>query len=105
MLSISQPLNPVSSYGDKSLNIDVLQRFCDEILRNFTSVQMEIYRMDIELTDTKIQNQKMAQLLNWIAVTNPQILDEFQTTATAFEQLVPRNGTGSDESVPTTADV
>jgi hypothetical protein len=51
----------------------------------------------MELMETKIQNKQMAQLLNWIAVTNPQILDEFQTTAAAFEKLIPRNRAGEDE--------
>jgi EAL domain-containing protein (putative c-di-GMP-specific phosphodiesterase class I) len=66
---------------------------------------MELHRLELELMETKIQNKQMAQLLNWIAVTNPQVLDEFQTTASAFEKLVPRNGAGQDESSRAPSDV
>jgi hypothetical protein len=47
--------------------------------------------------DLRNINKKLIQLLNWIAVTNPQILDEFQTTATAFDKLVSPNRGGTDE--------
>lgn len=105
MLTLQHPGIPVELYGDKTFSLEKLHRFCTDVNTNFSSVQMEIYRLEQELLETKIQNRQMAQLLNWIAVTNPQILDEFQTTAAAFEQLIPRNGTGENESWKPPSDV
>ena len=105
MLTIQRTSNPVELYGDKTLSLDKLSTFFLAAEGNFNSIQMEIYSLEQELLEAKIQNKQMAQLLNWIAVTNPQVLDEFQTTASAFEKLIPRNGTGSDESSRTPSDV
>jgi len=101
MLTLQTSAHPTDVYGDKTLSIEKLHTFCSNTTTNFTSIQMEIYRLEMEMLETKIQNKQMAQLLNWIAVTNPQILDEFQTTAAAFEQLVSRNRTGEDEPCAT----
>ena len=105
MLNIQRTSNPVELYGDKTVSLEKLSMFFTAVDANFTSIQMEIFHLEQELLETKIQNKQMAQLLNWIAVTNPQILDEFQTTAAAFEQLIPRNRTGEDESWKTPSDV
>jgi hypothetical protein len=98
MLTLQRPANPVDIYGNKTFSLEKLHEFYLAVDANFSATQMEIYRLETEMLDTRLQNVRMAQLLNWIAVTNPQILDEFQTTAAAFEQLVPRNRTGEDES-------
>lgn len=105
MLTLNKPPNPASLYGDTTISVEKLHKFCSDTDANFSAVQMEIYRLDQELLEAKIQNKQMAQLLNWIAVTNPQVLDEFQTTASAFEKLVPRNNAGQDESSRTPSDV
>jgi hypothetical protein len=76
--------------GDDTLNIRKLQEFCMVANSNFSLVQGEVNILKAELTATKTANKQLTQLLNWIAVTNPQILDEFQTTAHAFDKLVPR---------------
>jgi len=68
---------------------------------NFSLVQGELNILQVELINTKIVNKQLTQLLNWIAVTNPQILDEFQTTAHAFDKLVPREP--SEFAVPQSA--
>jgi hypothetical protein len=75
---------------DDTLNIRKLQEFCMVANSNFSLIQGEINVMRIELATERHTNKQLTQLLNWIAVTNPQILDEFQTTAHAFDKLVPR---------------
>jgi hypothetical protein len=72
------------------LNVRTLYDFCEVANSNFSLVQGELNILQVELINTKIVNKQLTQLLNWIAVTNPQILDEFQTTAHAFDKLVPR---------------
>ena len=84
--------------GGDALNIRRLHEFCSTTNSNFNLIQGEINILRIELATANVANKQLTQLLNWIAVTNPQILDEFQTTAHAFDKLVPRD-TG-DESVP-----
>ena len=82
--------------GGDTLNIRTLYEFCSVANSNFMLVQGEINTLKLDLNTTRRINQQLTQLLNWIAVTNPQILDEFQTTAHAFDKLVPRNAGGDD---------
>jgi hypothetical protein len=88
-------------YGGETLNVRTLYEFCSVANSNFMLVQGEINTLKLDLNTTRRINQQLTQLLNWIAVTNPQILDEFQTTAHAFDKLVPRNAGGDD--VPSAA--
>jgi hypothetical protein len=92
--------NPVEQGygGGDTLNTRRLQEFCLTASSNFSLIQSELSTLRLELNTSRHINKQLTQLLNWIAVTNPQILDEFQTTAHAFDKLVPRD-TG-DESVP-----
>jgi hypothetical protein len=90
--------NPVEhGYGGgESLNIRRLQEFCNMTNSNFSTVDAAVDSLRIRLVEVNAINKQLTQLLNWIAVTNPQILDEFQTTAHAFDKLVPRNDGGED---------
>jgi hypothetical protein len=94
---LSNPVEQGYGGGD-SLNVRKLQEFCSITNGNFSLIQGEINMLRLDLTTANHLNKQLTQLLNWIAVTNPQILDEFQTTAHAFDKLVPRD-TGN-ESVP-----
>jgi hypothetical protein len=91
--------NPVEQGygGGDALNTRRLHEFCAVTSSNFSLIQGELSTLRLELNTARHTNRQLTQLLNWIAVTNPQILDEFQTTAHAFDKLVPRD-TG-DESV------
>ena len=87
--------------GGDTLNIRRLQEFCAGTSNNFTVLQSEVNSLQMRLREVSAVNRKLMQLLNWIATTNPQILDEFQTTAQAFDKLVPRHAGGDD--VPSAA--
>lgn len=88
--SIENPLTPVA------MNWQLLQKAFDDINRNFNDIQMRVHSQAIRSAQLEQINKQLCQLLNWIATTNPQILDEFQTTATAFDKLVPRDAGDSD---------
>lgn len=83
--SIENPLTPVA------MNWQLLQKAFDDINRNFNDIQMRVHSQTIRSAQLEQINKQLVQLLNWIATTNPQILDEFQTTATAFDKLIPRD--------------
>jgi hypothetical protein len=87
--------------GGDTLNIRRLQEFCAVTNANFMTVQTKLDQMTLRLNEVNAINKQLTQLLNWIAVTNPQILDEFQTTAHAFDKLVPREP--SEFAVPQSA--
>lgn len=87
--SIENPLTPVA------MNWQLLQKAFDDINRNFNDIQMRVHSQAIRSAQLEQINKQLVQLLNWIATTNPQILDEFQTTATAFDKLIPRDA-GAD---------
>jgi len=95
--------NPVEqSYGGgDTLNVRRLQEFCLTASSNFNLIQSELTTLRLELNTSRQVNKQLTQLLNWIAVTNPQVLDEFQTTAHAFDKLVPREP--SEFAVPQSA--
>lgn len=91
--------NPVHTSGH-IVDVVLLQKAFDDISRNFNEVQMRVHSQGIRAAELQIINTHLMQLLNWIATTNPQILDEFQTTATAFDKLVPRDDGGGPYAVP-----
>lgn len=86
--------NPVSN---TTLNIGLQHKAFDDINRNFREIQLRVHSQEIRNAELQTINKHLMQLLNWIATTNPQILDEFQTTATAFDKLVPSNRGRADE--------
>lgn len=83
------------------LNVHLLQAAFDDVSRNFNEIQLRVHSQSIRNAELQTINTHLMQLLNWIATTNPQILDEFQTTATAFDKLVPRDA--GDSYVPSAA--
>ncbi len=88
-----QPLpQPVSvSYNGDVLNVAMLRGFCETAERNFGVVAEEFHRVHARNAELAHNNAKLIQFMNWLAVTNPQILDEFQNTANAFDKLSPRD--------------
>ncbi len=76
------------------MNLPLLQKAFDDINRNFNDIQMRVHSQGVRMHQAEQTNKQLMQLLNWIATTNPQILDEFQTTATAFDKLIPRDDRG-----------
>jgi hypothetical protein len=87
--------NPVHSSGH-IVDYGLLQGAFDDVNRNFNDIQMQMNELQLRNTTMQTANRQLAQLLNWIATTNPQILDEFQTTAAAFDKLIPRDAGDSD---------
>lgn len=82
--------NPVHSSGN-IVDYVLLQKAFNDVSRNFNEIQMRVHSQGIRAAELQNINTHLMQLLNWIATTNPQILDEFQTTATAFDKLLPRD--------------
>jgi hypothetical protein len=82
--------NPIHRSGH-IVDYVLLQKAFDDMNRNFNEIQMQVQGLQLRNTEMQIINKHLMQLLNWIATTNPQILDEFQTTATAFDKLIPRD--------------
>lgn len=87
--------NPVHRTGH-IVDYVLLQKAFDDINRNFNEIQMRVHSQTIQNAELQTINKHLMQLLNWIATTNPQILDEFQTTATAFDKLIPRDAGDSN---------
>lgn len=101
MYNYSSIAQPTVYYGSTHLmSIPELHRMRDDIERNFTSVQYELQLLRGELDRSNAENKQLVQLLNWIAVTNPKILDEFQTTSNAFDKLVPADAGGEVTTGP-----
>lgn len=95
--------NPVHRSGH-IVDYVLLQKAFDDINRNFNEIQARVHSQSIRSAELQTTNIHLMQLLNWIATTNPQILDEFQTTASAFDKLVSHQpGRGDDQSTSTQA--
>lgn len=100
-MSLATLTNPVSlddRYGGDQLNTHMLREFCIRTASNFITLANELEMHKLKFMDLQAQNNQLIKFMNWLAVTNPQILDEFQTTASAFDKLSPRNG--GDEEQP-----
>lgn len=96
--------NPVHRTGH-IVDYVLLQKAFDDMNRNFSEIQMRVHGQTIQNAELQIINKHLMQLLNWIATTNPQILDEFQTTATAFDKLIPRDAGDSNGPYAQTQDM
>jgi hypothetical protein len=88
--------NPVHRSGH-IVDYELLQKAFDDMNRNFNELQLRVHSQGIRNVELKTINKHLMQLLNWIATTNPQILNEFQATATAFDKLLPPDRGGADE--------
>lgn len=86
---LPQPV--VSDYNGDALNMRVLRDFCSQTTAAFSVVAQEFHSQGKRVDEQHHINTKLVQFMNWIAVTNPQILDEFQATSNAFEKLAPRD--------------
>ena len=96
--------NPVHRTGH-IVDYVLLQKAFDDMNRNFNEIQMRVHSQTIQNAELQTINKHLMQLLNWIATTNPQILDEFQTTATAFDKLIPRDAGDSNGPYAQTQDM
>lgn len=94
LASLPSPVTSDGSYGGDQLNTHLLKEFCNRATSNFHTLANEVQMQKLRLSELTNVNAKLIQFMNWIAVTNPQILDEFQNTANAFEKLSPRNDGG-----------
>lgn len=101
-MNITPLHNPVMYYDNgSSVHTEKLRQFCQSTSDNFNAVQSEMARLRLRDAELATLNAKLIQFMNWIAVTNPQILDEFQATANAFEKLSPRDA--EEYAVPQSA--
>lgn len=90
------PVEYSSNNGGDALNVARLREFCNQTNSNFSTVCSEVNTVWTTLSEQRNINIKILQFMNWLAVTNPHILDEFQATANAYEKLAPRTEASSD---------
>lgn len=98
LATLPSPVTSDSHYGGDQLNTHLLREFCNRATGNFHTLANEVQMQKLRLSELTNVNAKLIQFMNWLAVTNPQILDEFQTTADAFDKLVPRDDGGEAEA-------
>lgn len=101
LASLPSPVTSDGSYGGDQLNTHLLKEFCNRATGNFHTLASEVQMQKLRLSELSNINAKLIQFMNWLAVTNPQILDEFQNTANAFEKLSPRNDGGETTAFAT----
>jgi hypothetical protein len=65
------------------LDVGQLHRAMNCVDDNFKALDRELFAL-------KYNYVKAMDFVEWLAKTNPQILDEFRSTATAIEKLEPR---------------
>lgn len=92
-MNISHIRNPVEQAygGGESVNINALRDAFLNIERNFSAVQAEYATSRLHLEQVRTINARLMKFIMWLHETNPQILDEFQSTANALEALQPRS--------------
>jgi hypothetical protein len=97
--------NPIENAlgGGDSLAVRWLHEFCFITQSNFNTIQVEFTALRGTLSELAETNHQLMKFMNWLAVTNPQVLDEFQATANAVEVLSPRDQQDFGESVASSA--
>lgn len=104
MTPMPQPVEQAYAGGD-ALNVRRLYEFCNATSVNFSRLEAELHTTNLRAAELSALNAKLIQFMNWLAVTNPQILDEFQTTALAFDKLSPRDDGDQAEAYAATSDL
>lgn len=101
MMAHTHLKNPVEQAygGGDALNIRALAEFCSNTQTNFNISFANYQELRALVLDLNTVNKRIIQFMNWLAVTNPQILDEFQATSNAFEKLSPRVDGGEAQAV------
>lgn len=97
MNTLPQPVERAYDGASNVLNIDKLTTAINYANTNFNQLSNALSTMTLRAAELSALNTKLIQFMNWLSVTNPQTLDEFQTTATAFDKLVPRDGGAASE--------
>jgi hypothetical protein len=101
MYQVHQIAQPTVYYNSTHMmSVPQLHAMHTDIINNFQSVSAELAWLRGELRVNQTINKQLIQLLNWIAVTNPRILDEFQSTSHAFDKLVPADTGGEATASP-----
>lgn len=90
---LSSPTNPVQQAyaGGDQINVRQLGEFCNSTTSNIQTLVNEINK---DRTVRHMQYEASLKFLNWLATTNPKVLDEFKAVATTLEQLEPRDDGG-----------
>lgn len=92
--SLPHPVVHDSYDGTGMVNPTKLADFRNITEANFEVLSHQLHKLTLRAAELSALNAKLIQFMNWLAVTNPQILDEFQNTANAFDKLSPRDDGG-----------
>lgn len=96
--SLPHPVVHDSSDGTGMVNPTKLADFRNVTEANFEVLSHQLHKLTLRAAELSEINKQLIQFMNWLAVTNPQILDEFQNTANAFDKLSPRDSAGHAEA-------
>lgn len=95
---LTNPVISDSYHGGDALNTHLVKEFCNRTIGNFHTIANEFQLQKMRQAELAQINTKLIQFMNWLAVTNPQILDEFQNTSDVFDKLSPRDDAGQAEA-------
>lgn len=102
LATLTNPVNSDTYHGGDALNTHLLKEFCYRTSGNFHTLANELQALRLRQTELAQLNAKLIQFMNWLAVTNPQILDEFQNTSDVFDKLSPRDDAGQAKAFAAT---
>lgn len=98
MISPPIPTNPVQSdysTGNDLVNVRALRTYCDQTNANMQSI---IYAVNTMEAQDRIRYDRALQFINWLATTNPKVLDEFKAVERTLQCLEPGDGGGQAET-------
>lgn len=98
MIANSMPTNPVQSAyssGGDSIDVRALRTYCDVTNNN---IQQIIYAVNTMEAQDRIRYDRALQFINWLATTNPKVLDEFKAVERTLQCLEPGDGGGQAET-------
>lgn len=98
MIANTLPTNPVQSdysTGNDLVNVRALRMYCDQTNANIQQIVAAVNTMEAQ---DRIRYDRALQFINWLATTNPKVLDEFKAVERTLQCLEPGDGGGQAET-------
>ena len=98
MIANSTPTNPVQadySTGGDLVNVRALRTYCDQTNQNIQQITFAVNAMEAQ---DRIRYDRALQFINWLATTNPKVLDEFKAVEHTLQHLEPGVNGGESEA-------
>ena len=100
MVIHSTPTNPIQSdYGTVGdlINPRAMRTYCDQVNSNINNL---VYAVNTMEQKERARYDRALRFIDWLATTNPKVLDEFKAVERALQRIEPGDDGGEVQAGP-----